>query len=75
MMNRLEKEMRRYNVSCWDIVDLLGCSEKTLRNKLTGTTGFTYKEVQLIRNAFFPGMTLEYLFDDFVSPTGGKKTA
>lgn len=61
-MKVLFEEMKRYGVSQWDIITLLGCSEKTFRNKTTGVTGFTYAEVKKIRDHFFPGLALEYLF-------------
>lgn len=63
-MKHLTDEMKRYGITRWDIIELLGCSEKTLKNKMDGTSGFSYKEVLTIRNAFFPGVSLEYLFGD-----------
>lgn len=65
-MRRLEQEMRRFNVTIFDIQDTLNCSEKTVRNKLNGATDFTFSEVKKIRNSLFPGMEIDYLFD-FVS--------
>lgn len=62
-MINVEKEMRRRNVTYYDIQQVLNCSEKTVRNKMQGITDFTYSEVRNIRDKLFPGMNLEYLFD------------
>ena len=56
--------MRKHQIGVYDIQQLLCCSEKTVRNKLTGTTDFTYQEVKKIRDTFFPGMMIDYLFED-----------
>lgn len=62
-MRNLEKEMPKFNVTYHDLQKVLNCTEKTVRNKLTGITDFTYSEVCRIRNSLFPGMNIEYLFD------------
>lgn len=61
-MKNLQAEMSRYGVSISDIQSLLGCSERTVKNKLYGKTDFTFPECISIRNAFFNGIRLEYLF-------------
>lgn len=61
-MKNLLAEMARCRVSIKDIQYCLGCSEKTVRNKISEETDFTFPEVIKIRNTFFKGMTLEYLF-------------
>ena len=63
MTRNIESEMRKANVTTFDIQALLGCTEKTVRNKLTGTTDFTFSEVKKIKRTLFPGMEIEYLFD------------
>lgn len=65
-------EMRRFNVSIFDIQDTLGCSEKTVRNKLSGATDFTFSEVKKIRNILFPGMEIDYLFDFIPDSVNGR---
>lgn len=45
-----------------DIAKRLGISNRSFRNKMTGETSFTWDEVKLIRNEFFPGIPLEQLF-------------
>ena len=44
------------------IMSVLGCSEKTARNKLNGTTSFTVPEAIKLRTAFFPGEDIETMF-------------
>ena len=41
----------------------IGVTERTFRNKLTGKTEFTRSEILGIRNKFFPGHTIGYLFE------------
>ena len=62
-MRNIENEMPRRNVTYRDIQGVLHCSEKTVYNKLSGATDFTYSEVKAIRDNLFPGYNLEYLFD------------
>ena len=61
-MRNLSAEMIRYGVSNTDIQTVLSCSSKTVANKLNGTTEFSVGEAMAIRNAFFPGLRIEYLF-------------
>jgi predicted transcriptional regulator len=61
-MKNLLAEMARYGVTVKDIQDVLGCTEKTARNKLGESTEFSFPETLKIRNKFFQGMKLEYLF-------------
>lgn len=61
-MKNLQAEMKRLGVSNADIRGLIACSEKTIWNKKNGLTPFTVDEAIKIRDAFFPGMQIEYLF-------------
>ena len=61
-MRNLSAEMARYGVSNNDIQALLSCTDKTVRNKLNGVTEFSFGEAVKIRDTFFPGIRLEYLF-------------
>lgn len=61
-MQNLVAEMARYGVKNSDIQDLLGCTEKTVRNKLNGVTEFSVAEALKIRDTFFSGLRVEYLF-------------
>ena len=44
------------------IAEAIGITERTLRNKLTGATDFTWKEVCTIQARFFPEQTKDQLF-------------
>ena len=61
-MQNLKAEMARYGVSNIDIENLLGCSRRTVTNKLCGETEFTISEALKIRDAFFRPCRVEYLF-------------
>lgn len=60
----LELRMKQKGVSRADLQKLLGISEKTLRNKLNGTTDFTWGEAKTIRREFFPDDDYEQLFTE-----------
>lgn len=61
-MDNLKAEMQRNGLTVKDIMDAIGCSEKTARNKINGETEFTYPEAETVRNKLFPSLRLEYLF-------------
>lgn len=62
IVRNLSAEMTRYGVSNMDIQALLECSSKTVTNKLTTNSSFSINEAIKIRDKFFPGLRLEYLF-------------
>lgn len=61
-MKNLLAEMARYGVTKENIRETLGCSAKTVDNKLGGKTEFSVNEAILIRDTYFPGMRIKYLF-------------
>lgn len=61
-MKNLKAEMARTGVSKEDIMNLLGCSLRTVDNKLDEITDFTIPEAFKIRDTFFCNMRMEYLF-------------
>lgn len=61
-MRNLCAEMSRFGVSTTDIQNLIGCTDKTARNKINGISEFSVSEALEIRDKFFPGLRLEYLF-------------
>lgn len=61
-MKNLKAEMVRAGVSKEDIMKLLGCSMRTVDNKLDEITDFTIPEAFKIRDTFFGNMRMEYLF-------------
>lgn len=63
MKSCLEYRMEQEGVTRSDLKNLLQVSEKTIRNKLSGKTDFTWKEVKTIKNKYFPDDDLECLFE------------
>jgi hypothetical protein len=63
MMN-LVAEMARYGIKKKDVYEFLSMSDRTFSNRLDGNPTFTVKEAFSIRDHFFPGYTIEYLFTD-----------
>lgn len=61
-MRNLQAEIKRFGLSNSDIQKVLGCSEKTARNKIHGETEFTITEAFRVRDTLFPGSRMEYLF-------------
>lgn len=61
-MNNLRAEMQRNNISFDDIARCIGKSERTARDKEACRVAFTLPEAIKIRDSFFRGMSLEYLF-------------
>lgn len=63
MLNNLKAEMARYGVSSADIAKAIEKAERSVRDKIKGVYDFTLPEAILVRDKFFPGMSLEYLFE------------
>lgn len=61
-MRNLQAEMARFRVSKSDIKLILNCSDKTVDNKINGVTDFTVPEALKIRDTFFEGFRIDYLF-------------
>ena len=62
MVNNLEAEMKRIGVTRQDIAGLLGLTYRTIHSRFSGVSEWRYCECVKIRNTYFPGMELEYLF-------------
>lgn len=62
MLSNLRAEMARYGVSVSDIATVTGKTDRSVRDKINGKRDFTLPESAAIRDSFFPGMSLEYLF-------------
>ena len=58
----LTKAMADREIRLRTIAESIGITERALRNKLTGATEFTWKEVCAIQARFFPDQTKEGLF-------------
>ena len=53
-MDNLKAEMQRNGLTVKDIMETIGCSEKTARNKINGETDLTRKR-RKYATACFPG--------------------
>ena len=61
-MRNLIAEMARSGVRTNDIQSVLNVSERTAQYKVSGKSQFTVDEAFKVRDTFFPGLRLEYLF-------------
>lgn len=68
MYQNLRAEMARKNLSKRDIAHRLNKKERVIRNRFSGRTPFTLPEAAAIRDQFFPGVSLDYLFQDGAAP-------
>lgn len=59
----LEYRMKQEGITRADLQELLSVSEKTIRNKLSGETDFTWEEVRAVRNTYFPNDDFVQLFE------------
>ena len=62
MLSNLKAEMARSNVSVWDVAMEVGKSYRTISDRIKGKLKFPIDEAIAVRDEFFPGMDLEYLF-------------
>lgn len=62
MFPNLKAEMARIGVTSADISRVVRKTDRNIRDKISGKGDFTLSEITSIRDAFFPGMSLEYLF-------------
>ena len=60
--SNLAAELRRKNITQKTVGDLIGCSEKTVFNKMNGNTEFTVPEAIAINTNLLPEFKLTYLF-------------
>jgi len=70
MYSNLKAEMARSGITVKDVSLTLNKTEKSVRSKLAGIHDFTLRDTTLIRDAFFPGFSIDELF---VSDRPGKK--
>lgn len=67
MFENLRHELMRKNISMVAFAKILGCSEKSVQNKLNGVTEFTLSEVRTILE-LFPQFKLGYIFAEQNKP-------
>lgn len=62
MFENLRFELSRKRIANKAVADLIGCTQKTLDNKMNGVTEFTLSEMWLISDNLLPEFDLRYLF-------------
>lgn len=62
-MIRLQHALDARGITRKSCADLLGITEKTLYNKMSGCSEFTYGEVKRLR-AFLPEYNIDYLLSE-----------
>ncbi len=60
--NNLEAEMKRNKISRMDIANYIGCSYRTINSRFCGESQWGFDECVMLRDRFFPEMSLDYLF-------------
>lgn len=62
MFPNLSAELKRKGITYKAVAALIGCTEKSVQNKISGATEFTLSEVLAINENLFPEYELRYLF-------------
>lgn len=62
MLSNLKAEMARADVTICAVAKVIGKGERTVRERIKGNGYFSVPDAIAVRDAFFPGMGLEYLF-------------
>lgn len=62
MLYNLRAEMARRNITSSDISRVVRKTDRSVRDKIKGKRDFTLTECTVIRDTFFPNLSLEYLF-------------
>lgn len=62
MLLNLSAELVRAKIPKKVVAETLGCTMRTLENKLQEKTVFSIKEAFVINDTFFPTMKIPYLF-------------
>ncbi len=58
----LRGELKSIGVKQVEVADLLGMTNSNFNRKLAETVPFTHDEMFAIRDRYFPGVTIDYLF-------------
>lgn len=64
-MLRIRRVLDAEGITVKTVAELLGCSEKTVKNKTAGRSDFTYREARLLKG-LLPKYDLDYLLSDDV---------
>lgn len=68
MLSNLASELRRKGISQSAVAKMLNCTDRTLTNKLNGTTEFSFNEAMAVWKNLLPEFNLDYLFADTDQP-------
>ena len=63
MLRNLRAEMKRTGLADVALAKTIHTTDKTIREKKAGKSQFGIDDARLIRDTHFPGLTLEYLFE------------
>jgi transcriptional regulator with XRE-family HTH domain len=64
VFSNLQNALRHKNITQKAVAELLGCTEKTLQNKIQGRTEFTLSEILAILENLLPEYSMKYLFEN-----------
>ena len=64
MLRNLQEEMKRNCLTSYDIGTAIEKTERSARDKINGVSMFDIREAVKVRDQYFPGLRLEYLFFD-----------
>lgn len=70
MYSNLKNVLYKKNISLKQYAEFLGIAEKTVHNKLTGVTDFTYPEFKKTCSLLLPEYNAEFLFAQSVTTEG-----
>lgn len=59
----LKAEMSRHGIGLSDLARAWGTTERTVTNRINGTTEITFAQCRALRDALFPNMSIDYLFN------------
>lgn len=62
MYGNLSRALDDKNIAQRVVASLIGCSERTVTNKINGTTDFTISEAFMIHRNLLPEFNVDYLF-------------
>lgn len=58
----LKAEMGRKDITIEEISKLLGIHRNSVANKVNGRSRFTVDEAKVVKEVFFPNLSIDYLF-------------
>ena len=59
----LKAEMGRKDITIEEVSKLLGIHRNSVANKVNGRSRFTVDEAKVVKEAFFPNLSIDYLFE------------